>query len=304
MTMTENHTNTAKTLIVIAGPTASGKTELAIKLAQTLDTEIVSADSRQFYAEMNIGTAKPDYDELNAAKHHFIGHLSVNDRYDVSRYETDAISLLNKLFEIHDNVILCGGSGLYIDAVTKGIDNLPDPDVEVRNKLKQLYENEGIDALRKKLLDVDPEFYEIVDINNPIRMIRAIEVFYTVGEKFSTLRKGTAKQRNFSVKQFVIDVPRNQLVEKINKRVDIMMEKGLLNEVKSLLEYKSLTALNTVGYKELFAYLDNVCSLDFAIEKIKTNTRRYAKRQVTWFKRDDDYVWLPASEIFNRCISL
>ncbi|MBR6491145.1 MAG: tRNA (adenosine(37)-N6)-dimethylallyltransferase MiaA [Bacteroidales bacterium] len=287
-----------KNLIVIAGPTASGKTSLAIRLAQSLNTEIVSADSRQFYKELNIGTAKPTPQELAAARHHFIGHLSVNERYDVSRYETDAIALLDRLFQTHDNVILCGGSGLYIDAVTKGIDALPDPDPEIRVSLKKLLETQGIAALQEELKRVDPEYYEIVDLSNPIRLIRAIEVYYTEGKKFSSLRNGIDKERNFNIDKYCISIPREQLVEKINLRVDEMMKQGLLEEVKSLVPLRHLTALNTVGYKELFEYLDGNCTLDFAVEKIKTDTRRYAKRQVTWFRRDNEYQWLSSEEIF------
>ena len=299
MTITKINGCNSKTLIVIAGPTASGKTSLAIHLAKILNTEIVSADSRQFYREMNIGTAKPNEEQLTEVKHHFIGHLSINDRYDVSRYETDALALLQLLFENHDYVILCGGSGLYIDAVTKGIDVLPDPDPKIREQLMSLYAKKGIESIQSLLKSVDPEYYNVVDILNPVRLVRAIEVFYMTGEKYSVLRKGKFKPRDFNIKKYVLSVPREQLIVNIGDRVDQMIDLGLVKEVESLLPYRKFTALNTVGYKELFNYLDGKCTLQFAIDKIKTNTRRYAKRQVTWFKRDKEYYWIEPARLIN-----
>ena len=286
-----------KTLIVIAGPTASGKTALAIKLAKEFDTEIVSADSRQFYREMTIGTAKPSPDELQAVKHHFIGHISIFDKYDISRFETDAMQVITQLFLSHNIVILCGGSGLYIDAVVKGVDELPDVDMEVRNHLKQMLELKGLDYLLSVLRDIDPEYYDVVDKKNPIRIIRAIEVFQTTGQKFSMLRKGVDKHRDFAIQKFVIATNREMLNEKISRRVDQMISAGLVEEAKQLFLHQHLNALQTVGYRELFDCFEGRLSLSEAIEKIKTNTRRYAKKQITWLKRDASYRWLPAEQI-------
>ncbi|MCK9302690.1 MAG: tRNA (adenosine(37)-N6)-dimethylallyltransferase MiaA [Bacteroidales bacterium] len=291
-------------LIVISGPTASGKTAMAVKLAKLIDAQIVSADSRQFYKEMKIGTAVPSDFELEQVKHHFIGNLSIFDKYDVSRYEADALSIINQLFDSHDYVILCGGSGLYIDAVTKGIDALPDPDPDIRKNLKDKLENEGIEAIRNLLKVIDPDFYNVVDLANPIRIIRAIEVYYATGTRFSQLRSGKPKQRDFHIFKFAVNIPRNILYQRINSRVDQMMDNGLLDEARHLKNLSDLTALNTLGYKELFDYLDGICSLDFAVDKIKTNTRRYAKRQITWINRDNEYISVsPDDEGINTILS-
>jgi tRNA dimethylallyltransferase len=274
------------------GPTASGKTNAAIKLAEKLETEIISADSRQFYKEMSIGTAKPSREQLDRVKHHFIGHLSVTEYYNVSRYEIEALEILASLFKMKDYAIMAGGSGLYIDAVCKGIDELPDPSPELRDKLKADYKEKGLEHIQHLLRDLDPEYFEVVDIKNPNRVLRALEVCIMTGRPYSSLRKETPKHREFQVLKYGIDIPRSQLGRRISARVDSMVKSGLLNEVRSLEEYRHLNALNTVGYKEIFDYFDGKSCIHAAIEKIKTNTRRYAKRQMTWFKKDKEINWL------------
>lgn len=279
------------TLIVILGPTAIGKTTMAIKLAQALDAEIISSDSRQFYKELKIGVAAPSDEELKAAPHHFIGHLSIHDYYNVSAYEQDVLKFLDSYFQKKNVVVMVGGSGLYIDAVCNGIDDFPDADDKLRNTLKEQYQNEGIDSLKVQLKELDPVYYEVVDLNNPKRIIRALEVCLATGKPFSEQRKNKSVEREFNIIKIGLTRPRNELNEIIHKRVDIMFEMGLLDEVKGLYPNKNLNALNTVGYKEIFNYLDGEWSLDLAIEKIKTHTRRYAKRQMTWFKRDENIQW-------------
>ncbi len=284
-----------KELIVIAGPTAVGKTAFAIKLAKKYQTEIISADSRQFYRELKIGTAAPTEEELTSAPHHFIGNLSIHDYYNVSIYEQEALKLIRHLFEKHDKVIAVGGSGLYIDALCYGIDELPDADEQLRRKIKQKFAEEGIAYLQREVKRLDPAFYEIADINNPKRLQRALEVCLATGKTYSSLRKNKRKSREFMIRKYVLNMERERLYERINLRVDQMMEAGLLKEVRSLIPYRTLNALNTVGYKELFHYLDGEISLEQAITDIKTNSRRYAKRQITWFKRYDDFEWIDSS---------
>jgi len=288
--------NPGKYLVVIAGPTAVGKTDIAISLAKHWNSEILSADSRQFYKEMSIGTAKPDARQLGAVQHHFVGHLSIHDYYNVSRFETDALTPLNTLFETHTIVFLAGGSGLYIDALCNGIDDFPDPAPELRAYLKGLYLDEGLKKLQQMLFENDPEYYSTVDINNPNRLLRALEVCLTTGKKFSEQRLNSLKSRDFKIIKIALNLPRPVLFNRIEMRVDQMIENGLVDEVKSLLPYRHLNALNTVGYKEIFQYLDSEISLDQAITNIKTNTRRYAKRQLTWFKRTDEYGWFEPSQ--------
>ncbi len=286
-----------KKLIVVIGPTAVGKTALAIKLAQKFNTEIISADSRQFYREMKIGNASPTHEELNSAKHYFIGHLSVTDYYNASKFENDALSVLDIIFKKSDYALMVGGSGLYIDAACTGIDELPDVDTGLRNEIRQLYKYEGIICLQKELKRLDPEYYDIVDKANPKRLMRAIEICRATGKKFSELRKNEKKQRDFSIIKIGLNMEREMLFDRINKRVDKMIEDGLVEEVKSLQKFRSHNALNTVGYKEVFSYLDKEISFKKAIGKIKTNTRRYAKRQTTWFKGDDSIKWFHPSEL-------
>jgi tRNA dimethylallyltransferase len=289
--------NSGKYLVVIAGPTAVGKTDVAIKLAKEWNTEIISADSRQFYNEMSIGTAKPDPQQLQAVKHHFIGHLSIHEYFNVSRFENETLELLKSLFEKHNIVFLVGGSGLYIDAVCHGIDDFPDPDPEFRNYLKGIYTDEGILKLQEILLETDPEYYATVDINNPNRLLRAIEVCQSTGRKFSELRLNSAKERDFHIIRIGLNLPRPELFFRIELRVDRMIENGLVEEVKNLMPYRHLNALNTVGYKELFEYLDSKITLQQAIANIKTSTRRYAKRQLTWFNRTGEYTWFEPDQL-------
>ena len=289
--------NSGKYLVVVAGPTAVGKTDVAITLARNFDTEILSADSRQFYNEMSIGTAKPDAQQLSEVKHHFIGQLSIHDYYNVSRFENDALALLDKLFETHNLVFVAGGSGLYIDALCTGIDDFPDPAPELRAFLKGIYQDEGLAKLQQMLLENDPEYYSTVDINNPNRLLRALEVCLSTGKKFSEQRLNNQKSRDFNIIKIALNLPRPQLFERIERRVDQMAENGLVDEVKSLLPYRHLNALNTVGYKEIFQYLDSEITLGQAVTNIKTNTRRYAKRQLTWFNRTDDYTWFEPTQL-------
>lgn len=278
-------------LVVILGPTAVGKTTTAIQLALDLHAEIISADSRQFYRELKIGTAAPSDDELKAVKHNFVGHLSMKDYYNVSSFETDVLDFLSSYFTQHRAAVMVGGSGLYIDAVCKGIDALPDPDEGLRERLRLELESEGLDAMKQKLRELDPLYFAEVDLNNPNRILRALEVCMTTGQPFSSLRKNSPKNREFEIIKIGLNRPRPELVEIIHHRVGRMMEAGLLEEVRSLVPAKALNALNTVGYKELFQYLDGEWTLEMAVEKIKTNTRRYAKRQLTWFNKDPEIRW-------------
>lgn len=278
-------------LIVITGPTAVGKTSLAIELAVAYSTEIISCDSRQFYKELNIGVARPSPDELRTVPHHMIGFISVKDPYNAFRFETDTLNLCSKLFKSNDKVVMVGGSGLYIHAVTHGIDELPDPDPEIRNQLKERLSKEGTESLLAELKCLDPLFHGIMDKANPKRLLRALEVCLTTGVPYSSLRKGISTPRPFRMIMIGLTMERSQLYERINRRVDQMMEKGLLEEVSSLIPFRHLNALNTVGYKELFSFLDGYCTLEEAVANIKTNTRRYAKRQLTWLKKDREIQW-------------
>lgn len=284
-------------LIVVAGPTAVGKTETAITLAKSLDTVILSADSRQFYAELNIGTAKPDAVQLGEIRHYFVGQLSIHDYYNVARYEADVLQLLPALFEKYPVILMVGGSGLYIDAVCRGIDDFPDPTPELRNYLKGLLADEGIGKLQEMLRQHDPAHMLAVDMANPKRLLRALEVCMTTGKPYSEQRMNQSKAREFRVVKIGLNLPRTELFARIGQRVDQMMNAGLLDEVKQFFLLRHLNALNTVGYKELFKYLDGEVSLERAMEDIKTNTRRYAKRQLTWFKRDPEIMWFEPEQI-------
>jgi tRNA dimethylallyltransferase len=287
--------NTAnKTLIVIAGPTAVGKTAIAIQVAKHYNTVVLSADSRQFYREMSIGTAKPDADELAAVKHHFIDSHSIQENFSVGDFEKQALALLDELFKEYDAVVMAGGSGLYIKAVCEGFDNLPVADPGIRHKLNQDFTELGIRHLQERLKEVDPDYYEQVDIQNPQRLIRALEVFETTGKPISYYRKSTVNKRPFNVVKIGLNLPRDILYQQINYRVDKMIELGLIDEVKSLIPHRSLNALNTVGYSELFDHFDGNIDLESALELIKQNTRHFAKRQLTWFRKDKDIHWLEA----------
>ena len=286
-----------KYLVVIAGPTASGKTATAIKVAKALGTEIISADSRQFYKELPIGTAAPTPEEQTEVQHHMIHNLNVEDKYDVADYEQDVLNLLNQLFVNHDAVVLTGGSGLFIDAVCKGLDSIPDISEEVRNRVDELYKKGGLIALQNEVEHLDPEYYSVVDKYNPRRLQRAVEVCYQTGLTYSSFRKNTVKQRDFKIIKVALLWERSELINRINKRVDIMVNEGLVEEAKAMYPKRHLNSLNTVGYKEIFEHFDGKVSLDEAIENIKTNTRQYAKRQMTWLRKNNDYKWFTIDEL-------
>ncbi|NQV74614.1 MAG: tRNA (adenosine(37)-N6)-dimethylallyltransferase MiaA [Bacteroidetes bacterium] len=287
----------SKTLIIIAGPTAIGKTALAISLAKHFKTEIISADSRQFYREMNIGTAKPSEAELKEVKHHLINSHSVLDQFNAGDFEKESIELINKLFLDHDQVIMAGGSGLFINAVCDGFDQLPVASEEIRDQLNKLFTENGIEFLQERLKKIDPVYYEEVDIFNPQRIIRALEVFESTGKTFSSLRTNIKKQRPFKIVKIGLNTDRKKLYERINLRVDQMIKDGLIEEVESLKSFRHLNPLNTVGYSEIFNYLDGKSTREEAIEKIKQNTRRFAKRQITWFNKSEDIKWFKPDEL-------
>lgn len=282
------------TLLVIAGPTAVGKTQFAIETALQCESVVLSADSRQFYREMKIGTAAPSDEELATVKHYFIGNLSIHDYYSVSKYEQDVLQLLQSLFARHNVVVMTGGSGLYIDAVCNGIDELPDPDPEIRQFVNDIYKNDGIETLRAQLRKVDKAYYDTCNLADHKRMIRAVEVSLQMGKPYSEFLKNPHKKRDFDILKYCLMRPREELFGRINRRVDLMMEQGLLEEARQLYPYRELNSLNTVGYKELFDFFDGKLSLEQAVTDIKTHTRRYAKRQMTWFKRDGSYTQIEA----------
>ncbi|MBR3958752.1 MAG: tRNA (adenosine(37)-N6)-dimethylallyltransferase MiaA [Bacteroidales bacterium] len=280
-----------KRLIVIVGPTAIGKTATAVRMAQQMHTEIISCDSRQFYNEMNIGVARPSPDELEAAKHHFIACRSVSNPYNVYDFEHDALALLDSLFVNHDTVIAVGGSGLYIDALCKGINLMPDPSPELRNELSSRIANGQLDQLISELKRLDPDYYNVVDLKNPIRIQRALEVIYTSGLPYSQLIGKPLPNRPFEIEKIGLRCQRDTLRQRIYSRVEIMMTQGLLQEAESLITYRHLNTLNTVGYKELFCYFDGKCTLQQAVTDIKNHTWQYAKKQISWFARYNDISW-------------
>lgn len=282
---------TKKHLITIVGPTAIGKTALSIKLANHFNTEILSADSRQFFKEMQIGTAVPTPEELKAAKHHFIHHKSIKDNYNVGAFEKDAINKLDALFKIHDVVILVGGSGLYVDAVTKGLDDFPKVENTIRPALNDELETKGLPYLQEQLKTLDPIAYNTLAIDNPHRVIRALEICIGTKKPYSSFLNKEKGKRRFNTISIGLTAEREMIYNRINRRVEIMLDEGLLEEVKRLSPYKALNALNTVGYKELFNYLEDEWTLDFAVSEIKKNTRRFAKRQLTWFKKNAHTQW-------------
>ena len=294
--------NKNKRLIVISGATAIGKTALSIQLAQHFNSEIISADSRQFYKELKIGAAQPSEEELATIKHHFIGNLSVTEDYNVGLYEKDTLALLQNLFKINDTLIMVGGSGLYIDAICLGLDTFPEVDEKIKKELIAEYKNKGITFLQEELKKTDSDYFEMVDINNHQRLIRALSVIRKSGKMFSSFKNKKSMKRNFKISHFSLEMERNKLYERINRRVDTMMEEGLVNEVENLIPYRNKNALQTVGYKELFAFFDGEMNLEEAIEKIKQNTRRFAKRQISWFKRDENIQHLKMENAFQKII--
>lgn len=280
------------TLLVIAGPTAVGKTQFAIQTAIDCESVVLSADSRQFYREMKIGTAAPTEEELAQVQHYFVGHLSIQDYYSVSRFEQDVLALLPELFARHRVVVMAGGSGMYIDAVCHGIDDLPDPDEQIRSYVQELFKQEGVEGLRAQLRHLDPAYYDRCNLADHKRMMRAVEVSLQTGRPYSDHLTNNRKTREFDVVKLCLSRPREELFDRINRRVPLMIEQGLLEEARALYPYRHLNALNTVGYKEIFDYFDGKLTLEQAITDIQTHTRRYAKRQMTWFKRDGSYQWI------------
>ncbi|MEN1784360.1 MAG: tRNA (adenosine(37)-N6)-dimethylallyltransferase MiaA [Bacteroidota bacterium] len=284
---------TSKILLAIVGPTGIGKTEKAIVLAQHFGTEIISADSRQFYKEMTIGTAVPSLEELATVKHHFIQHLSVVDPYTVGDYEKDALQLLSTLFKRHAVVVLVGGSGLFVDALTRGLDHFPEVPQSLKTELQQLFEQQGLGILQERLLALDPDYYQRVDRENPQRLLRALGVCIASGQPYSSFLGKPKILRDFTTITIGIEATRDLIYDRINQRVDGMIANGLLTEAKSLYKHSALNALQTVGYRELFAHFDGKCSYEEAISEIKKNTRRYAKRQLTWYRKKEHLTWLP-----------
>lgn len=285
------------TLVVITGPTAVGKTNLCVELAQHFNTEIINADSRQFFKELSIGTAKPTAEEMKNIPHHFVNSHSITETYNATNFEQDVLTLLNQLFEKYSLIILTGGSGLYIDAVCNGFDeNIPEGNEQLRNELETLYNKYGIELLQEKLKQLDPDFYQEIDLNNIKRLYRAIEVCMISNSSYAELRQGIKKFRPFNIIKIALNRDKNELYSRINKRVDLMMQNGLLEEVKQVKKYRNRNALKTVGYTELFDYLDGKYTLAEAIEKIKVNTRRYAKKQLSWFNKSSDYMWFHPTE--------
>ena len=280
-----------KTLISIVGPTAIGKTALSIKLAQHFKTEIISADSRQFFKEMNIGTAVPNSDELSEAKHHFIQHISIQQHYSVGDFEKQAITKLEELFKKEDVVVMVGGSGLYTNAVINGLDEFPNIPSNIREDLNKKLEKEGITELQKQLNELDPKSYNTIAIDNPQRLIRALEICIGTGKPYSSFLDKPKKKRNFKTLNIGLNADREIIYNRINERVDIMINNGLVDEAKTLLKHKELNALNTVGYKELFNFFEGKWTLDFSISEIKKNTRRFAKRQLTWYRKTENIKW-------------
>ncbi|SMG37656.1 tRNA dimethylallyltransferase [Marivirga sericea] len=288
--------------MILAGPTAVGKTSLSIQLAKRFETEIISADSRQFYKEMEIGTAKPTLKEMDGIKHHFVNSHSIQEDYNVGRFEKDALSLLDTLFQKHDIVLVVGGSGLYVKALCEGIDDMPVISTEIRQNLNVEFEQNGIEYLQKKVLESDPEYFEIVDQQNPQRLIRALELFRATGHNMTYYRAQKKEiDRPFNIIKIGLERPREELYNRINLRMDQMISEGLFEEAENLYQYKELNALQTVGYSEIFRFLDEEYDMEEAVRLLKRNSRRYAKRQMTWFKKDSEFVWFSADKV-NKVI--
>lgn len=286
-----------KTLIVLVGPTGIGKTELSLSVAKLLSSPIVSADSRQIYKTISIGTAAPTKEQLSQAQHYFVGQLELDEYYSAAQYETDVLNLLDGLFETHDTVLMTGGSMMYIDAVTKGIDDIPSVDDETRSLLKQRFETEGLDPLLEELRLLDPDYYTIVDKKNHKRVVHALEICYMTGKTFTSFRKSESKERHFRIVKIGLRMERERLFGRINKRVDKMIEDGLVEEARSVSHLRHLNSLNTVGYKEMFKFIDGEWDLYTATERLKKNTRVYAKKQMTWFKKDESIHWFDAETV-------
>ncbi len=285
------------TLVVLLGPTGVGKTELALQIAKHLQSQIINADSRQIYAEIPIGTAAPTREQQERVKHYFVGTLHLTDYYSAAKYEEDVLQLLNQHFKHQQVALLSGGSMMYIDAVCQGIDDIPTVDEATRRLMKRRLETEGLDALVDELKVLDPEHYKIVDLHNPRRVIHALEICHMTGNTYTSYRKNTKKIRPFNIIKIGLNRPREEMYERINNRVLKMMEQGMIEEAKAVYPQKGLNSLNTVGYKELFAYFDGDISLDDAILKIQSNTRQYMRKQVTWFKRDNEIKWFSPTNI-------
>lgn len=285
----------AKTLIVITGPTGVGKTGKAIELAQSLGTEIVSADSRQLYRDIPIGTAAPTAEELAMVKHHFVGILGLEEYYSAAQFEVDALEVIKRIFAERDYAVMCGGSMLYVDAICRGIDDIPTISDEVRSRVAEMVANCSAEELRETLRSLDPAYHAIVDLNNTKRVAHAIEICLQAGVPYSTLRTGKAKPRDFEIVKIALNLPREELFDRINRRVDAMVEQGLEEEARRVYPLRHLNSLNTVGFKEMFAYFDGTMERGVAIERIKKNTRVYAKKQLTWFQRDTTVRWLHPS---------
>ncbi len=286
-----------KTLLVLLGPTGVGKTDLSISLAETLGSPIISADSRQIYKDIEIGTAAPTKEQLARVKHYFVHSLELEDYYSAAEYESDVMTLLNDLFKVHDTVVLTGGSMMYIDAVTKGIDDIPTVDDDTRELLKSRLENEGLEPLLDELRLLDPDYYEKVDKRNHKRVVHALEICYMTGRTFTSYRTNTKKERPFRIVKFGLRRERAELFDRINRRVDIMMSDGLLDEARRVFPLRHLNSLNTVGYKEMFSVLNGEWELPMAVERLKKNTRVYAKKQMTWFAHDEEIHWLDADKM-------
>ncbi|MDE5787458.1 MAG: tRNA (adenosine(37)-N6)-dimethylallyltransferase MiaA [Bacteroidaceae bacterium] len=286
-----------KTLVVLLGPTGVGKTELSLSLAEMLGCPILNCDSRQLFAGLSIGTAAPTEEQIKRVQHFLVGALHIEDYYSAARYESDAIRLINNLFQTHDSLLLSGGSMMYIDAVCKGIDDIPTISDEIRSDVKQQLQERGLEALAEDLKRLDPAYYELVDKKNTRRIVHALEVCYMSGKTYTSFRTRSTRKRDFRIVKIGLNRPREELFQRINSRVDTMMSDGFLHEVRQFAPYRHCNALNTVGYKELFQFLDGTWPLETAVERIKKNTRVYAKKQLTWFQRDDSITWFHPDDV-------
>ena len=289
-----------KTLVVLTGPTAVGKTELSLHLAKLLSSSIISADSRQIYKHLNIGAATPTKEQMQSVEHHFVAQLELDQYFSAAVYEQQVIKLLQQIFQHHDYALLSGGSMMYVDAVCNGIDDIPTVDDQTRNMMKMKLRDEGHEALLEQLRILDPEYYNIVDRKNTKRVVHALEICYMTGKTYSSFRTGKRKERPFKIIKIALERSREKLFDRINRRVEQMIDDGLLDEAKSLFPFRHLNSLNTVGYKEMFNVIDGTWTLDFAIERMKKNTRVYAKKQMTWMKKDNDINWINLDNVTTQ----